>query len=400
MDLGAASRYVRGVSAATWLGVAAAVASTPDPGVLERSVGDTETVALVSLAPREVESAHSPSAVLRAADTALARDTSLRAASGESSGVDPSALRACAPAERLACWTRVATRAAPAPRFLLAIGALPVASGVDQISAIWLDVTAAAAALDAGDTAGLLAATRTFGAREVSARDPDALGVWFGELLAELSDGLARTGHWRPFGRVRLEAAPAELALELDGRPVAVTDGRPVVLAGVRAGSRSLALRSGDVIRWTERVEVLAGATTTIEASTAARAHALRAPLRWGGLGVAAVGIGVAVAGLASGGGRDSLCVVRPGSSADDCPSGAGPRLGAGALEGPSTDPADVTGAGVPALPIAAALLGAGATWAIGASLGEPRDAPWWAIVVGAAVGGAALGLGLALDGG
>src|SRR5690606_4774219 len=96
---------------------------------------------------------------------------------------------------------------------------------------------------------------------------------------------------------------------------------------------------------------------------------ALRSGIFWGGLAVAAIGVGVGAAGLARHDGRDLFC-----APAERCPARGFVRSGYDAATGVNR--------GVLLLPLGLALIGAGAVWALSVELfGDDRSIPWWQIV-------------------
>lgn len=120
----------------------------------------------------------------------------------------------------------------------------------------------------------------------------------------------------------------------------------------------------------------------------------------WTGIGVAALGAGAMVWAAATGGERSCLRIPvageqDPPSAADYCPGGTQAGTGDPGPQVFDPDGGEPPGAGLlrkgpPMISLGGALLGAGASWTLGALLwGEDDEVPWIPILIGVVVGGA-----------
>lgn len=365
------------------------------------SVGERAPLVVVVLAPPQAPAQLAVSTILEATDRVVRPWTGLAVRSPEQAGAEPSALARCPTERRLTCWLTVAEALDPPPPFLLAVSVLARAGEPDRVSAVLLDVARGREVLrgvegldDREDLLQIHAVQSTLGASPLA--DVRALEAWLGALLTERWRGpLEARGQWMPLGRVRLELDRAA-HVELDGRALGTLGPGEVLLDELRGGRRTLRLTAADGAAAQALTLVL---EPGVEARPAviwpsAVAPLLRTTTAWAGVGVAAVGLGLATwAAAASPGARGLTPCVGPACEAalperwdDACTLTRDDPAGCGAERG------------VRIAPLGLGLLAGGATWALGAALGEPEEWPWLVWLVGAAVGAASYGVMVAAE--
>lgn len=365
------------------------------------SVGERAPLVVVVLAPPQGPAQLAVSTILEATDRVVRPWTGLAVRSPEQAGAEPSALARCPTERRLTCWLTVAEALDPPPPFLLAVSVLARAGEPDRVSAVLLDVARGREVLrgvegldDREDLLQIHAVQSTLGASPLA--DVRALEAWLGTLLTERWRGpLEARGQWMPLGRVRLELDRAA-HVELDGRPLGTLGPGEVLLDELRVGQRTLRLIAADgAAAQTLVLELEPG----VEARPAviwpsAVAPILRTTTAWAGVGVAAVGLGLATwAAVASPGVQGLTPCVGPACEA------ALPERWDDACTLTRDDPAGCgAGRGVRIAPLGLGLLAGGATWALGAALGEPEEWPWLVWLLGAAVGAASYGVMVAAE--
>jgi hypothetical protein len=222
--------------------------------------------------------------------------------------------------------------------------------------------------------------------------------VFVNHLRRRLDDA----GHWKPYGTVELITAQPGLTVTWDGEAVAVTQGAPVRLLGVRAGDHTLTLTHPELRVYETPVAVTRDGVTQLRPvltpAVDPTAQALRRGLLYGGLGLVAAGGAVTAVALA----RQDASVVTY------CPAfeGAAPPCSGGGFTSSGYDPArapgfgaEVNPSGVLMAPLGYSLAATGAVWSLGTLLfGDDDHIPWLQAVAGVAAGGISYGLSHALN--
>jgi hypothetical protein len=129
------------------------------PALLLGLLSTGENTLLMHVVSPKGQASRTPtSALLGAADRALAKNTDLIVRSLEQLGVDPGELARCPSEERLGCWTRTLAAAGARPELLLILAVHPrPETQKDELYAILIDAAAASSAADrsAGDREAL-----------------------------------------------------------------------------------------------------------------------------------------------------------------------------------------------------------------------------------------------------
>lgn len=198
------------------------------------------------------------------------------------------------------------------------------------------------------------------------------------------------------------EGVPPQAEITLDGQVLG-----PVVPAGVRIvdvkpGRHEVSIRAPGYSAVVAQVDVARGAQTEIPPFTlvnlaqAEVASAVRTGTIIGGAAVAAAGAGLLIWAQSSAGAIGCTPTEYDGV-VSECPSGgyAGSEPLDTRLRQYDGQPLPT---GAPLVPLGVGLLGAGASWALGAWLSDEGEWPWLPVVIGAVVGGAAAGVAVALE--
>lgn len=210
----------------------------------------------------------------------------------------------------------------------------------------------------------------------------------------EYVEVLEASGHWRPYGSIDLVSNVEGLEIALDGRTVATTVPGVTRLARVLPGTRAITARhpgytAVETTALVRRGEVARVELAPVGLASGASEGDRTALLVTGGV-TAAVGAGLLVwsASRADGNVR-TLCFDEPCLSGRFQTIGYDPEADFGAAD-------DVNPNGLLVAPLGAALVGMGASFAIGALLTEDAS-PWWSVLSGVVVGGAIYGTAAAL---
>ena len=294
---------------------------------------------------------------------------------------------------------RIRDRRSDIPEVLLVLSSLALGDE-DRLLPTWVDTDRALEIFHEADR------TRPDWEREVEAavreqavpvelpfgevRDEHEARLWVEKLVeSALRPELERTGHWEPYGELRIVGIPNGTALLYDERPLGAPADAVVLMTGVPSGAHTLALARGDLPVWAREVSVSPSQLTEVEVTLdIVEPHPLRTGLMWTGVGVGALGLGATAWALAA---QPSDTITYCSGSCDDRflvlgEDTSGVRVG----ESPS---------GVLLAPLGASLVLTGATWWLGSLLvGDEEEVPWLAFASGLVLGGAAYGLAAALD--
>lgn len=365
------------------------------------SVGERASLVVVVLAPPQVPAQLAVSTILEATDRVVRPWTGLAVRSPEQAGAEPSALARCPTERRLTCWLAAAEALQPTPPFLLAVSVLARAGEPDRLSAVLLDVARAREVVrgvdgpdDREDLVQIHAVQSTLGATPLA--DARALEAWLSTLLTERwRSMLEARGQWMPLARVRI-ALDRAAHVELDGRSLGTLGPGEVLLDEVRAGSRTLRLMADDGTAAQSLSLVLEPGVEArpVVVWPSAVPPILRTTTAWAGVGLAVAGLGLATWAAAAAPGTQGLApCLGPACEAplparwdDTCTLTRDDPTACGSARG------------VRIAPLGLALVAGGATWALGAALGEPEEWPWLVWLVGTAVGAASYGVMVAAE--
>ena len=403
-------------------------------------VDERDRAVLLVVTPRGASPGTRTAAIVQAAGRALSARTDLSLQSVEQMGLtDPSRIRACPDQERLSCWVRTvrpdydrlalelgngelvpfrehlentARRRVDYARYLVAVTVVPRSDGGDRLSTLLIDTDAALEIYHGArrDSDGWRERVENLifenavgspaGFTQIS--DEQALARYFESIL----DGpfravFDRAGRWRPFGQILIKCKPG-MTVTLDGKVVGKTAGPETRIEDVTPGQRTLSFEdpSGVFAPFETRVLVRRGETAEVMVilqllPTTATIVARRATF-WGGVGLAAVGAGIAIY-AASARPRfeyhipcvgDGCAAARQGYFVSLCD-----------LSAQAADDCSYERRGTPAAPLGYSLLATGGAWSLGTMfIGEEWEFPWIPLVAGLVAGGASYGLSAALD--
>jgi hypothetical protein len=381
----------------------------------------TPSILLVT-APGGMAGGGHTSSLLRAASAAFAAHTDLRLLSPEQAGADLARFAACDRLVRLSCWVRAVrpeasgTPEAPSPdsdedlRFLVVLASAPTADGRLRLSPMLIDTDRALEAIralrpgaggrEAAEDAVFAGAERA-ASETIDPKDEAALDGYFRALVTRsLRSSLERTGHWSPQASLSLRTGAAGLGVRVDGRLVGTSGTGETLLTGLRAGRRELELVGPRGATSRVLVDLRPGEVHAVllEPPRATATGAARPAALWGGLAVGVIGASLTAVGLAQQGRIDARCLVRASEPDAGCPSlgYVSTRLEPDAA--PTADPSRVDPGSFALAPLGFGLLGLGATTAVGTWLfTEAEEPPWWPLVAGLVVGGAAFAVGASL---
>jgi hypothetical protein len=205
---------------------------------------------------------------------------------------------------------------------------------------------------------------------------------WIRERFATSFEG---TGHWEPYGEVVIEASTGGLELAIDGQPVGATVAGTTRVREVRAGIRQVTLSAPRLEPYRGQIEVVQGRATTHQPDLVwvGPGRVFRTATIISGAVLATAGIVATVAALASHDGDVSTYCF---TGSPGCSSGS-------SFESSGFSPSDADSlrsantSGPLLLPLGYSLIGAGATWTIGALYSAEEDVPWLPLAIGAGVG-------------
>ena len=338
--------------------------------------------------------------VARVAARTLATRTRLLTRTGREIGLSPAQLAACRGEPSLRCWVealnrprRTAGDVRRVPYFML-VRLLPLPRDDRALVSLWLvDLDRARQGLweqEGGAADRWILQRATTRRRFEVVWGPRALERAFRQLWDGRAERLRGAGLWWPNGgiRVRTEWLPP-YQISIDGGPVRTATASTVIVRPVAAGSRRVIVGSGRG-SIAKTVTVAMGRTTTLRIDARATARLSsddRPSLLWSGVGVAAAGVALTVAGLTVDVKSELVQVCAASSSCEDAPRFARSSDYFTARSTPDG------GSGPLVVPLGYSLAITGGAWALTAALWDDPQVPWWIVVLGGVAGGAAYGL-------
>ena len=301
---------------------------------------------------------------------------------------------------------RMKARQITYPRYLIVVSNVTLPDRPDRISIVLVDTDLALqllhetrrdraewrdafeARVDSGAIAGEPATAEV--------RSADEADAFFARYLRRnVRRRLERTGHWRPFGSIRIDTDVQHAAILWDGRTVGSTDRGSTMLTQAKAGPHSLTLQHPDYRDATTEVNVRPGETVNVTISLEAKPQPSplgRQVMLWAGVGL-----------VVAGGTLGAYALARQDSDATTFCIGRTCESGTGFLSSGYTPDADINEdinpSGVLVGPLGYSLAATGAAWSLGTLLTDDDEFPWWALVIGVAAGGVSYGLSAALNG-
>lgn len=315
-------------------------------------------------------------------------------------GTPAEKVQLCRAQARLECWVAAASTAVQVSRdaeiashFVL-VRLLP-SGGPEQVRIlIWLVDRQAATALSAiaSDQREAWLLSRATVRRRLNVTWGDgALERAFERLWDERSSLMRRRGEWRPNGRLQLKSDwLPPFQIRIDDSFVATATASQLTLQQIEAGERRIELTAVD--RRAARTVTIGMDQTTVLHIDASEAAGLsddddRPALLWSGLGVAAAGASVLIAGLVM---PTETQLVQLCSDGANCSES--PRFARSSDYFTARQSAD-DGRGPLVVPLGYSMLITGTAWALTAALTDEKRVPWWAVVIGGVLGGAAYGI-------
>ena len=209
------------------------------------------------------------------------------------------------------------------------------------------------------------------------------------------ADRFRSRGDWWPNGKIEVRTnwmPPFQVGV--DDRRVRTATAATTVVGPVATGAHRITVESGTT-RVQRTVSVDMGSQVILHLEDEARLDMgfdERPLLLWTGVGLAAVGLVVTVAGLAAPVQTEVLQVCTASTSCSDSSEFARVSDYFSSRESPGD------GSGPLVVPLGYSLALTGGAWALTSLLSDDPNVPWWAVVLGVAAGGAAYGLSEALQ--
>ena len=391
-----------------------AVLGATAPNPVELSAEQRTPAAIVVLTPFGASSAVGTSRLVAAMARVLERRTDLRGQSPEQLGLDLDALSACPARRQLTCWSETVRSTAQgpgqSPAFIFGLAVRPLGDGRDRVTVTMLDVALAKrlrTSVDEDIEAELFRATPRSRPIVVSNRnDSSLISALEGLVSTHFESALTAAGRWNPFGSIEVSSPCEGCEVIVDGRLIGISRTGPLRITELRAGEHALQLRQSDTTILSCRTLSAVGQRVRVPAEAcrarvpATDSASSRPWFRYGGLASSAAGIAlVAVGAVQASSAPNGICVLPSSASTNDCRELGAPGLNLTTDGGLTDRREDINPSGVPTVAIGAGLIGMGATMAAGSWLWD--EWPWWGqLLVGAAVGGAAVGIGTAIGGG
>ena len=349
---------------------------------------EREPLPVLVLSPSSQATHLSRSTLLRLIGDQIEASTKYRVTS-----VEVEELAACR--GRLVCLAQLSLREVPSARHLLVVSLLPRPDGEDLTSVLLLNLERARPLLQSPEaiTGGTerevrLAETAIEAPEErTPLRDDQEAGDFFRRVLERsFRPAFERAGTWKPYGRLRVTAEVAGLALLLDGRPVGSTVEGETLLVQVEVGPRTLEVRGEGYAPIRQDLVISSGETQAISLDLEPQGDfgSFRIGTTIAGGVVGAMGIGLMIHGLTAEpvGGR---CV----GTVDFCPERS-EYLRFGYANSPEEfrDDGANNGRGPAIFPLGLGLFSMGLTMAAGTLLfGDDHDLPWPQILIGMGAG-------------
>lgn len=211
-----------------------------------------------------------------------------------------------------------------------------------------------------------------------------------GFVTGAARDALHARGLWEPYGRVEVTFPRAGFEVELDGRTIGATEQGLTIIEHVLPGTRKLRIKSAAFESNTIALAITLGQTEHAAFEWTPASASYNRVLLIGGITAAVAGGAIGIYAATRSQERLTLCP-------QDCSSRFLGTSGGSAPEGIASD---ARSGGLLFAPFALGLIGAGATWVVGALLADPEQTPWIELVAGAVVLGATYSIGAAVGGG
>lgn len=208
------------------------------------------------------------------------------------------------------------------------------------------------------------------------------------------------TGQWSPYGTIELRTSVDNAMVFLDERPVGSTQAGLTRIEKVDPGLHALRLEHPSFEPFSQQVEVRRMQSIEVQANPAARLAVVsdvpRTLTLWGGVAIAAAGVGLSIYGATR---PDSSLSVACFEGSPDCTGGRRFITFGYDSSKADRDPAGINPKGVMIVPLGYSLVGTGAAFSVGALLSEPSEVPWLTWLTGVVVGAAAYGISAAVGG-
>ena len=345
-------------------------------------------------------------AVRTAADSLQVR-TRLVMRSSRRLGVPRPRLSECRRQASLGCWIRAVTdiradafsQNEKGPADFLFIRLLPLPNPDRALVLIWLvDLEKARIGLaeqrGSEAEAWLLKYATQRRRLEVTWGD-GALDRAFERLWNAQRERFLMRGLWWPNGSVRLQTRwLPPFSVTVDNGPVRTATAATVVLPRLAEGQHQVRIETSEVqVERTVTVPMGRQAVLHVNAEVTARSDDDDRPaLLWTGVGVAAVGAAIVVAGLVVPVKSELVQICAADETCDE------PQRFARSSDYFSARETADGGSGPLVVPLGYSLMATGGAWSLTALLSDEPRVPWWAIVLGTVVGGAAYGISEAVQ--
>ncbi len=339
-------------------------------------------VAVIMVTPRGKQPGVRATDLTGAVRAAFVNKTRLMVEPAERWGIDPQELGDCPQDTRFLCWIR-ASKSDPGLDFLLVASVFVVAPGEVRLTTYWFDVSRAKRVLEGGgtdtelDSAIFQTAVAPEPARLLS--DQGALEQHFARFEQTVEAALPDRAKADRFGEIALVLSRGS-SVEFDGRALGDLGPGPHRLRAVEPGTHRLRFRpSGSQELRTEEVTVGAAMIAPLSPNLEPTPRGTPVWFVASTLGLAAGGVALVALGAGDYRGR--------GCPAGDLACDPSPQRATACELDPKTCPKT---SGVAFLAIGTGLLTAAVSAGLGAMIFEDEGPPWWSILVGAALGGAA----------